>query len=234
MDYKSNNKTFFKFLYPISMFYMMIKLSTLILIYKIISIGPFTATASTLIMPLWFILGDIIAEVYGYRIAKAMIWYSIIFQFLFAFTCAGFSSFHILAQWPFQSAYDQLMTKFPRVAFASFFAVIIGGYLNAYLVSKWKILLRSKYFFLRSLGATIIGEFFFTIIAYFTEFYGVVPTHNILNLISVSFFAKLMINPILIISSMLITILLKKNENLEQSSSLCNPLINPISREVKI
>ncbi len=35
---------------------------TVVLIYKIIALGPFSASASTLVMPFWFVIGDVIAD----------------------------------------------------------------------------------------------------------------------------------------------------------------------------
>lgn len=60
----------YKFFTFITMIYLVIKLSTVLLIYKIICIGTLSFSASTLIIPFWFFLGTIIAETYGYNIAR--------------------------------------------------------------------------------------------------------------------------------------------------------------------
>jgi uncharacterized integral membrane protein (TIGR00697 family) len=165
----------YKYLTFLSMLFMTIKLITVVLIYKIITIGPFSASASTLVIPIWFVMGDIIAEVYGYKIARRIIFIAIICQFIFAFVCGGLISLHAPFGWAHQQAYDQVLGKLPRVAFASFLAIMTGAIINVYAISKWKILLRGKYFWLRSLGASVIGELVFTVIAYSTEFFDVVP-----------------------------------------------------------
>lgn len=208
-------KTQYKYLNFLSMLYMTIKLMTAVLIYKIISIGPFSASASTIIMPLWFVTGDIIAEVYGYKIARQMIWIAIFCQFLFAFFCAGLVSFQAPAGWPHQEAYNQVLGNLPRVALASFLAILGGAFVNAYAVSKWKILLYGKYFWLRSLGASATGELIFTVIAYLTEFSGVVPFPHLLHLMIVSYIVKLALNPILAVPSSFAVFLLKKLEKID-------------------
>ena len=136
----------YKYLLPLAMLYMTIKVTTVLMIYKIVTIGGFSASASTLIIPLWFLLGDIIAEVYGYKIAKKLIWTAIICQFAFAFICGAFAyvpSPDVLSN---QKAYEEILSKLPRVAFASFLAISLGGIFNAYAINKWKILLKGKYF----------------------------------------------------------------------------------------
>jgi uncharacterized integral membrane protein (TIGR00697 family) len=107
-------------------------------------------------MPLWFVLGDVIAEVYGYKAARHVIWMAIICQFIFALSCAILISFDSPDGWANQGAYNQVLGKLPRVAFASFFAIVSGAFINAYAISKWKILLHGKYFWLRSLGASAV------------------------------------------------------------------------------
>ena len=194
------------------MLYMTVKLITVVLIYKIVTLCGFTASASTLIMPLWFIMGDVIAEVYGYKIAKKLIWTAIFCQFIFAFFCTSLSTMQSPVGWVHQDAYDQVFHSLPRVAFASFIAILFGASINAYAISKWKVLLKGKYFWLRSLGASAVGELVFTAIAYFTEFYGVATMPNILHLMAVSYLLKLVINPILIVPSAMLAALLKRSE----------------------
>lgn len=197
------------------MLYMTIKLITVLLIYKIIAIGSLSASASTLIMPLWFVIGDVIAEVYGYKVARQMIWMAIICQFIFAFSCAGMISFKTPSGWAYQESYDQVLGKLPRVAIASFLAIFVGAFINAYAISKWKILLRGKYFWLRSLGASAIGEFIFTIVAYSTEFIGVVPFSQLIHLMTISYVIKLVLNPVLVIPSLIAVRILKRLEGVD-------------------
>src|SRR5689334_13532676 len=101
-------RTQYKYLNSLSMLYITVKLITLVLIYKIITIGPFSASASTLIMPFWFVMGDIIAEAYGYKIARHMIWMALTCQFLFALTCAGLTAIDAPVGWGSYDAYQQI------------------------------------------------------------------------------------------------------------------------------
>ena len=70
--------TNYKFLLIIIMLYMTIKITTVMMIYKVTMLFGHTVSVSALIMPLWFFLGDIITEVYGYKLAKKAIWGAIL------------------------------------------------------------------------------------------------------------------------------------------------------------
>ena len=209
------------------MLYLTIKLTTVVLIYKIVAIGQFYATASTLLIPLWFFLGNVITEGYGYQVTKRLIWISLLCQFIFAFACAGLVTLHSPPNWPNQEAYVQLLSKLPRVAMASFIAIVAGAFLNAYAITKWKILLNGKYFWLRCIGATAVGEIIFTLISIITEYWGVTPASNIAHLIVVSYCTKLLADPILILPAALLAMWIKKSEQINTSDDNTN--FNPFS-----
>lgn len=196
------------------MFYMTIKVTTALMIYKIINIFGIHISASTLIIPLWFLTGDIIAELYGYRVARNIIWLAVIFQFVFALICGLFayipSATNVLNN---QLAYQEILGGLPRVAFASFIGIMAGAIFNAYIINKWRILLKGKYFGLRSIGASSLGELIFTVCVYLIEFLGKTNSHNIFQLLVVSYVVKLIINPIFVIPVAIIAGYLKKKIN---------------------
>jgi uncharacterized integral membrane protein (TIGR00697 family) len=204
----------YKFLACLSMLYLTLKLTTILLIYKIINLGPISFSVSTVIMPFWFFLGTIIAETYGYRIARHLIWAAIICQFLFSIIC--YTAIQANSpSWVHQSAYEEILGRLPRVAFASFLAIMCGAFINAYALAKYKILTKGKHFWLRALGASTIGEFVFTVIAYIVEFIGVLSYREIFQMMTVSFLVKVFLSPILVILCVIFTKRLKKAEGLD-------------------
>lgn len=219
MDAKRNQ---YKYLIFLSMLCITIKITTIVLIYKIIKIGPFSASASTLGMPLWFMLGDIIAEVYGYKMARHVIWMAIICQFTFAFLCVLLINLNAPIGWLSQESYNHVLGNLPRVTLSSFLAIVGGAFINVYALSKWKIFLRGKYFWLRSIGASSVGELVFTVIAYITEFLGVVPLPTLLQLMAISYITKLVLNIVLAVPSGWIAFTLKRLEGVDTYDYLTN------------
>lgn len=213
MNNVKNKNTQHRYLTLLAMAYMTLKLSTILLIYKVINIGSISITASTIVIPFWFFLGTIIAETYGYVVARHIIWMAIIFQFLFALICTSLTYVHSPA-WVNQAAYEQILGKLPRVTIASFVAIMCGAFINAYALAKYKILSKGRHFWVRSLKSSAIGEFVFTVIAYLSEFLGIMPLQQIIHLLFLSFIVKIALSPILVVPTVLFTKKLKKAEGI--------------------
>jgi len=75
----------FIFLQPLSMIYITVMLLALMFIYRPLAIGSYVTTCAGLISPLVFVLGDVIAEIYGYQESKKVLIYALICEFIFCF-----------------------------------------------------------------------------------------------------------------------------------------------------
>jgi uncharacterized integral membrane protein (TIGR00697 family) len=199
----------------IAMAYVTTKLLAILLFYKVITLFSIKAAASTLIIPLWFCLGDVITEVYGYKIAKKLVWMSALCQLAFGWICY-FINFLPVANMDGinQASYTEVAANLHKGATASFLAIVISGIINALILNKWKIKLKGNYFFMRSMGSTSIGEFFFTILVYLIGFHGFTSFSIILKLILISFCIKIIANPLMIAPISILVNFLKKYENL--------------------
>jgi hypothetical protein len=77
----------YKHLLFISMLYLAVMLCSAVLIYKPIAMKFGYASAATLTFPLWFVLSDIIAEVYGFQLSRKILWSGFFCQFIFSLGC---------------------------------------------------------------------------------------------------------------------------------------------------
>lgn len=204
----------YQYLTLIAMLYMTLKLSTILLIYKVITVYSISFTASTLVMPFWFFLGTLVTETYGYRVARHLIWMAIICQFVFVLICTLLIHSYS-PDWVNQAAYDEIFGRLPRVVLASFLAILCGAFANAYSLAKYKLLSRGHSFWLRGLKSSVIGELIFTVIAYVTEFTGLISSHHLLSLMLVSFFVKLVLSIVLVLPCVAISHWLKRVEGVD-------------------
>lgn len=150
-------------LYFIAVLFATTMSATGILANKIVATSFGEFTASSLISPFWFMLTDVIAEIYGYQVSKN-IFSSVVFcQFLFALTCFLLIKLPSPAWWHEQHSYDIVTGHLLRITFFSLIGIIVAWRTNTYLLLKWKILTRGKYFWLRCLGSSSIGEIIFSI-----------------------------------------------------------------------
>lgn len=111
-----------------------------------------------------------------------------------------------------QASYSEVIANLPKGATASFLAIALGGIVNAAILNKWKLILNGKYFFIRSLGSTAIGEFVFTVLVYAIGFHGFVSLSAIFKLILISYCIKIFVNPLMIAPISILTKFLKKYE----------------------
>jgi len=160
---KSNH---YKLLSLLSMIYVTIMLISIVMSYKLTHIGSFSMSPSSIVIPFWFVLGDIIAEVYGYKVARIVVWSALICEAIFIFSIYGLIQLPSPDQgfWHNQESFNAVFGKFPKVFVGSFTGIFLGSFINVYAITKWKILLRGKYFWLRSMGACAIGETVFTLV----------------------------------------------------------------------
>lgn len=224
-------KSQYKALTFLSMVYITLILAADVLIYKIAHVGSLTLTVGSLVTPFWFVMTDIIAEVYGYQIARRLIWSGIACGFLFTIICVTLINFPAPETWPYQPAYDQVLGKLVRVFIGSVAGVIIGAFTNTYLITKWKILIHGKYFWLRCIGSSAIGQLAFTIITLSWDLFNVLPFNQITQLILISFTIKLVLTALFAIPSSIFVYYLKKLEHIDIYDYKTN--FNPFKLELK-
>ncbi|MHB9056650.1 MAG: queuosine precursor transporter [Paludibacteraceae bacterium] len=150
---------------------------------KLIKIGPIEATAGLLIFPVSYIINDIIAEVWGYRKARLIIWYGFMMNFLavivFRLSIIVPGSIHFTHQ----DAFALVLGNTQRITLASFIAFLVGSFLNALVMSKMKILQKGRNFSLRAVVSTLFGEGADSLVFFTIAFSGIIPTDAIIMLI---------------------------------------------------
>jgi uncharacterized integral membrane protein (TIGR00697 family) len=156
-----------------------------ILIVKQIAIGTIIIPAAIIIFPLSYICGDVLTEVYGYKQARLVIWlgFSCNLIAVVAFWIGG-----LLPPAPTfeaQSAYERILGSTPRFLIASFIAYLVGEFTNSFILAKMKIATKGKWLWTRTIGSTLVGQGFDTVIVLIVAFAGVLP-FSILGIMIIS------------------------------------------------
>lgn len=154
-----------------------------ILASKIMMIGSWSAPAGVLIFPLAYIINDVLVEVWGYQKARVIIWAGfgvnvlavLFFTLAISVTAAPF--------WQNQEAFATILGSTPRIVAASMLAYLLGSFLNAYVMSKFKVLTKGKGFSIRAIVSTLIGEGADSMIFISIAFAGIFPVKVILGMI---------------------------------------------------
>lgn len=125
---------------------------------KMISIGPFTLFAAIFVFPLSYIFGDILTEVYGYHLARKVIWLGFLCNLVFVFFAWVVQLLPPAQSWEGQEAYRTILGSTPRILLASFLGYLVGEFSNSFVLSRMKIITRGRCLWSRTIGSTVIGE----------------------------------------------------------------------------
>ena len=151
---------------------------------KVIQLGPITATAGLIVFPISYIINDCIAEVWGFKKARLIIWSGFAMNFL----TIGFARLAITLPaapfWEGEESFNFIFGLAPRIAIASLLAFLLGSFLNAYIMSKMKVATQGKYFSLRAILSTIAGESADSLLFFPLAFGGLIPVQALLVMIA--------------------------------------------------
>lgn len=157
---------------------------------KVVQIGPVTATAGLIVFPISYIINDCIAEVWGFRKARLIIWMG----FLMNFMAVGLGQIAIALPaapfWQGEEGFNFVFGMAPRIAVASLTAFLVGSFVNAYVMSRMKISSAGKHFSLRAILSTIYGEGADSLIFFPLAFGGLMPVSELIKMMLIQVVLK--------------------------------------------
>ncbi len=162
-----------------------------ILEYKPIEMPFGSMMAASFVFPFWFILTDVITEVYGPKAAKKVLWSAFACQLLLSLTAYVLIHQKSPSGWTNQDSYNLILGHLPRIVLSNFLSIILAGYININLLAKWKILMRGRYFWLRSIGSSAIAEILYSTLAVTLIGYQIFTPHQLATMIMWSYIMKL-------------------------------------------
>ncbi|HVB73193.1 MAG TPA: queuosine precursor transporter [Ktedonobacteraceae bacterium] len=154
-----------------------------IIAVKIFLLFGFPVPAGIIIFPLSYLFGDILTEVYGYAAARRIIWLGFACNLLTVIAIFIASLAPSAQFWQNQAAYNTILGFTPRLLLASFVAYLVGEFTNSFILAKLKIATRGRWLWTRTIGSTLIGEGFDTVIFVSIAFWGIIPSSMILTAI---------------------------------------------------
>lgn len=181
---------------------------------KLFHVGPVNLTGGVIIFPISYIINDCLAEVWGYRKARLVIWSGFIMDFL---VVAFAQIVVVLPAAPFWTGgehFDFIFKMAPRVVVASLLAFFAGSTVNAWIMSRMKIRSHGRHFSVRAIVSTIGGESVDSLIFFPIAFFGV-GIRQMLLLMVTQIFLKTMYEVVALPLTNLVVRKLKKVESLD-------------------
>lgn len=182
---------------------------------KLVDIHGVLFAGGTFILPLFFWLGCIITEAYGYDIYKKITWYAIIGQFSYTFLLFLIIKLPSPSYWHHQNEYNFVIGQLPKMFMAHFIILPAAAFLNSYIISRWKILVKGRIFVIRSIGSSLIGELVYAILICLIVFYGTLPLNKILITAAASFLTKAVYSVLLSYPAVFIANFIRKKEGID-------------------
>src|SRR5256886_5581647 len=143
---------------------------------KLITVGVVVLTAGIVIFPLSYVLGDVLTEVWGYTVARRVIWLGFACNALMVAAIWVGGEIPAAPFWKGQGAYEEILGQTPRILGASFAGYLAGEFANAFVLAKLKILTRGRWLWTRPIGSPLVGQACDTGIVVSPAFAGTDPT----------------------------------------------------------
>ena len=157
---------------------------------KVIQIGSLTVTAGLLVFPISYIINDCIAEVWGFKKARLIIWSG--FAMNFFVVALGLIAVAIPAApfWEGEEHFNFVFGMAPRIVAASLMAFLVGSFLNAYVMSRMKVASQGRNFSARAIWSTVVGETADSLIFFPIAFGGVIAWKELLIMMGIQIVLK--------------------------------------------
>ena len=152
---------------------------------KVIQVGSLTVTAGLLVFPISYIINDCIAEVWGFKKARLIIWSG--FAMNFFVVALGLIAVAIPAApfWEGEEHFNFVFGMAPRIVAASLMAFLVGSFLNAYVMSKMKVASQGRNFSARAIWSTVVGETADSLIFFPVAFGGIIAWKELLIMMGI-------------------------------------------------
>lgn len=153
------------------MLYVTLSLVGCPVLFKLIQVGFIVGPGGLVPLPFVLLLEDIIAEVYGYRISRTMLWYLLFSMIIFIFSIEFILSLPSPSYWTGQASYEYVFGSLSKGVPVMVFAIFCGRFINLYTITKLKILTKGRNFWLRSIFACFVGDIVALTIIYGIDFH---------------------------------------------------------------
>ena len=182
---------------------------------KICAFGDVRISGAQLLFPITYIFGDIFTEVYGYGASRRAIWTGFLASALLA--AMGMISVALppAPEWGGQAAFATVFGFVPRLVVASLIAYWCGEFVNAFVMAKMKLITKSKFLWMRTIGSTVAGQAVDTIVVIVIAFAGTASPSSMVAMIVSGYFGKVLYETVMTPVTYAVVNGLKRSEGID-------------------
>jgi len=171
-------------------------LMSVIVSVKIVYFFGITLTGGFIIFPLTAALNSAIADVYGYKGARQAIWCGVMVNLTYLAFINIVNFIPSSPDWVLENEFKAILVPQTRIIIASLIAFLFSGFLNSYLMSKFKI--RGQSLLRRILFSSVIAITFDLSIYFLIGFAGVIDLNILKTLFLFAYIKKILFEVLLL------------------------------------
>ena len=196
--------------------------------------GIFT-DGGALLFPLTYILGDVLAEVYGLRQARRAIWVGFVLAALASLTFLAVGAAPPGPGYENQGAFLAVLGFVPRIVLASLVGYLAGQFLNAYVLVRLKARSAERGLAGRLVASTVVGELADTVLFCVIAFAGQFPTWGSLASYTVTgYLYKVAVEVVLLPVTFAVIRAIKRREPTYAPASAVGPAVRQLRLVVAV
>ena len=159
---------------------------------KVIQVFGITMTAGLLVFPVSYIINDCIAEIWGFRKARLIIWSGFAMNLFVVMLGLVAVALPAAPFWEGEAHFNFVFGMAPRIVIASLSAFLVGSFLNAYVMSRMKLASNGHNFSVRAIWSTVVGETADSLIFFPVAFGGIIEWKDLLLMMCIQIVLKSM------------------------------------------
>jgi len=164
-----------------------------IIAVKLIAIGGWVVPAGVIAYPLTFLFTDVIAELYGRKIASRVVWVGFGASILMVILVSGGRLLPPEPSWEGQSAYESILGMVDKITLASMIAYLVSQHHDVFAFHFWRQKTKGRFLWLRNNASTMVSQALDTGLFITIAFWGVYSTEILLNMLRTQYIIKLVI-----------------------------------------
>lgn len=216
MDFKNKPlKINSKFILLLAMLYTTVSLVADVVAFRFDAFFGLIESGATIVFPLTYVIGDVCCEVYGWNISMRIVWIGLLCEALFSILITFVINMAPAGIGEYQGEYIHILGNLQLFVFAGIVSNAVAGLLNIFFISKWKILMKGRFFWIRSILATCISEFILILITVLIAFVPILKFDMTMKVFYDAYLLELIYACIFVIPAQILVQFLKKQEGID-------------------
>ncbi len=200
--------------------------------FELFGLSLSSDVGTILLFPVTYIFGDVLTEVFGYAVARRVVWYGFIMNIVAAVIFTGAVAMPFSEAFTANEAFATVLGQMPAMVLASLAGYWFGSFTNDSIMAAMKIRMvrwdpTHRWLPLRASVSTVAGEFVDTLLFVgVATFFGVFPPEMFVSLVLTQWVIKTLVE---ILLTPLTVVVIRKMKQYEHSDVVGTETWNPFA-----